>query len=361
MQAQINDLNFEGQNIYAGFDAHLKSWQVTILADGLTLKTFIMPPKPEALKNYLNTNFPGANYYSAYEAGFCGLWVHHQLCSLGIKNIVVNAADIPGTQKDRLQKEDRRDSRKIANALRGGNMTAIYTPTESTLNDRSLIRSRNALVRDMVRFKHRIKSFIYFYGIELPDEFKDSNKHWSKRFMKWIEGVPMKEESGRQALKILVDEARSQKELLKSILKNITELSQSKKYHERVKLLRTIPGIALINAMLILTEVEDINRFPNAERFASYIGLIPMTHSSGEKEKVGEITFRSHDYLRSAFIESAWIAIRRDPALLMAYSKLIKRMEPNNAIVRIAKKLANRTYSVLKYNKPYEYGKTNNL
>jgi len=179
--------------------------------------------------------------------------------------------------------------------------------------------------------------------------------------MKWIEGVPMKEESGRQALKILVDEARSQKELLKSILKNITELSQSKKYHERVKLLRTIPGIALINAMLILTEVEDINRFPNAERFASYIGLIPMTHSSGEKEKVGEITFRSHDYLRSAFIESAWIAIRRDPALLMAYSKLIKRMEPNNAIVRIAKKLANRTYSVLKYNKPYEYGKTNNL
>ncbi|MCX6309584.1 MAG: transposase [Bacteroidia bacterium] len=42
-------------------------------------------------------------------------------------------------------------------------------------------------------------------------------------------------------------------------------------------------------------EVEDINRFPNADKFASFIGLIPMSHSSGEKDKIGSITFRSHD------------------------------------------------------------------
>ena len=70
MPTQINNLNFEGQNIYAGFDSHLKSWKVTILTDELTLKTFVMPPKPEVLSNYLHSNFPGANYYSAYEAGF---------------------------------------------------------------------------------------------------------------------------------------------------------------------------------------------------------------------------------------------------------------------------------------------------
>lgn len=75
----------------------------------------------------------------------------------------------------------------------------------------------------------------------------------------------------------------------------------------------TIPGIGLINAMFILTEVEDIDRFPNADKFASFIGLIPMSHSSGEKDKIGSITFRSHDYLRSAFIESAWVTIRIMP------------------------------------------------
>ncbi len=361
MPIQINNLNFEGQNIYAGFDSHLKSWKVTILTDELTLKTFVMPPKPEVLSNYLHSNFPGANYYSAYEAGFSGLWAHYQLCNHGINNIVVNPADVPGTQKDSIQKEDGRDSRKIAHSLRDGRLTPIYTPSENTLNDRSLVRSRKVLVRDMVRFKSRIKSFLYFYGIELPEEFSDRNKQWSKRFIKWLENIPMKKESGQQSLKILIEEARSLKELIKCVTKNIKLLADSENYKERVKLIKTIPGIGLINAMFILTEVEDINRFPNAERFASFIGLIPMTHSSGEKEKVGEITFRSHDYLRSTFVESAWVAIRHDPALLMAYQNLVKRMEPNNAIIRIAKKLANRTYSVLKYNKSYEFGKTNNL
>jgi transposase len=124
----------------------------------------------------------------------------------------------------------------------------------------------------------------------------------------------MKKESGQQSLKILIEEARSLKELIKCVTKNIKLLADSENYKERAKLIKTIPGISLINAMFILTEVEDINRFPNAERFASFIGLIPMTHSSGEKEKVGEITFRSHDYLRSTFVESAWVAIRHDPA-----------------------------------------------
>lgn len=361
MPTQINKLDFKGQSIYVGLDVHLKSWQVTILNDQLTLKTFVMPPEPEVLNHYLQNNFPGATYHSAYEAGFCGLWAHHRLRELGVDNIVVNAADIPGTQKDQLQKEDKRDSRKIARSLREGSLTAIYTPSESTLNDRSLVRSRKTLVEDLARFKHRIKSFLYFYGIQLPDQFKDTNKHWSKRFMMWLEEIPMKEASGHAALKALIEEARIQRELLKKVNIEIKLLSERDIYKDRAKLLCSIPGIALITAMFILTEVEDISRFPNAERFASFIGLIPMTHSSGSKDKVGEITFRSHNYLRSAFVESAWIAIRRDSALLMAYQNLVKRMEPNNAIIRIAKKLVNRTYSVLKYNKLYEYNKTDNL
>jgi transposase len=294
----MNDLNFEGQNIYAGFDVHLKSWQVTILTDGLNLKTFVMPPKPEVLNDYLRKNYPGATYHSAYEAGFSGLWAHYRLCNLGIHNIVANAADIPSTQKDRLQKEDRRDSRKIANALRSGTLTPIYTPSESTLNDRSLIRSRRALVRDLVRFKLRIKSFLYFYGIEYPQDIKASSKYWTNRFMDWIGQLPMQDISGRQALDILVKEAKIQKQLLKDVTCQIKQLSQSERYCRQAMLLRSVPGIALINAMVILTEVEDISRFPNAERFASFIGLVPMSKSSGEKEKVGEITLRAHDFLR---------------------------------------------------------------
>lgn len=361
MPTQMNNLNFDGQNIYAGFDVHKKDWKVTILSEEMMLKTFTMPPEPKVLSGFLLKNYPGASYKSAYEAGFCGLWAHYQLIELGINNIVVNPADVPGTQKDKLQKEDKRDSRKIALALRSGSLTPIYTPSESTLQDRSLIRSRKTIVNDMVRFKNRIKAFLNFYGISMPEEFANSRKHWNRRFMTWLESIHMKELSGEMALKHQISEARYMKELLKCILVDIKHLSRTDKYCENVKLLRSIPGIALLTAMTILTEIEDINRFPNSERFASFIGLIPMTKSSGEKQKVGEMTFRAHDFLRSIILESSWVATHRDPALLMAYQKLVKRMEPNNAIIRIAKKLSNRIYTVLKYNKTYEFGKTDNL
>lgn len=359
MQTQSKSINFGGQNIYVGLDVHLKSWQVTILTENMSHKTMVMPPKPDVLRVYLKSNFPNGNYYSAYEAGFCGLWAHYQLQKLGIENIVVNAADVPSTQKDKVQKEDKRDSRKIARSLRNRELNAIYIPSENTLEDRSLVRMRSMLVGAMTRFKQRIKSFLYFYGIEFPKEFESTNTHWSGRFMKWLDSIPMKAQTGKQALDILVQEAREQRKLLLETTKKVKHLSESAKYSQRAQLLRSIPGIGLINTMVILTEVEDINRFPKDEKFASFVGLIPTSHSSGEKEKMGEITFRSHDFLRKAFVESAWIAVRYDPALLMAYQNLCKRMEPNNAIIRIAKKLLNRVYSVLKNNKIYEYNRTN--
>jgi len=46
---QSNKLDFKGQNIYVGFDVHLKSWTVTIMTEKLTLKTFSQSPKPEIL------------------------------------------------------------------------------------------------------------------------------------------------------------------------------------------------------------------------------------------------------------------------------------------------------------------------
>jgi hypothetical protein len=59
---------------------------------------------------------------------------------------------------------------------------------------------------------------------------------------------------------------------------------------------------------------------------------VPSTHSSGDKELVGGITRRGHTVLRSAIIESAWIAARHDPALIKSYHEYCRRMDPNKAI-----------------------------
>ena len=114
MQKQNYKLNFTGQDIYAGIDAHLKSWKITIMVQGIPCKTFSQNPDADIFKKYLSKNYPNGNYHSAYEAGFCGFSPHRELINQGIDNIVINPADVPTTDKERKQKEDKRDSRKIA-------------------------------------------------------------------------------------------------------------------------------------------------------------------------------------------------------------------------------------------------------
>jgi transposase len=357
MQTQSKELNFQGQNIYIGIDTHKKSWNVSIMTEVLTHKTFTQDPKPEILYAYLQKKFPGATYYSAYEAGFCGFWIHHRLTSLGVKSIVVNPADIPTTNKEILQKEDARDSRKIARGLINGTLTPIHILPMKTMEDRSLVRTRSSLVRDMTRTKNRIKSFLSFYGIEFPDQFSKSHTHWSKRFNLWLETISGVENSGKDSLNALLDESKNLRASILDITKKIKALSKSDTYKENETLLRTVPGIGLLTAMTILVELDDIKRFRNNDKLASYVGLIPSTFSSGEKEKIGDITPRCNRTLRNALIESAWIASRIDPALMRSYMEYCKTMEPNNAIIRIARKLLSRIRFVLMNKKAYELSK----
>src|SRR5690606_14653994 len=124
MQKQVTKSDYKGKDIFVGIDTHKKSWNITIMI-GVYTKTFNAPPSAEELRNYLEKNFPGGNYYSAYEAGFSGFWIHYQLLEYGINSIVVNAADIPTTVKEKIQKTDARDSRKIAKSLQNNDLTAI--------------------------------------------------------------------------------------------------------------------------------------------------------------------------------------------------------------------------------------------
>jgi transposase len=353
---QNNTLDFTGQNIYVGFDTHLKSWSVSILTEKLSHKTFSQPPSPDILHQYLVKNFPGATYYSAYEAGFCGFWIHNRLTQLGINNMVVNPADIPTTDKERDQKTDPRDSRKIARSLRNGELDPIFVPSLKTLEDRTLVRSRSTiLVKDITRYKNRIKSFLYFHGIEIPQTFSNANTHWSNRFIVWLENIEMEESSGKESLNLIVTTVKNLRATLLQTTKLIHKMAKTEQYRSSVELLRSIPGIGLITAMTLLTEIDTINRFSNTDQLCRFVGFVPSTHSSGEKDNTGSLTKRGHSILRSTLVESAWIASRLDPALSKSYNEYRKRMEPNEAIIRIAKKLLRRISYVLKNGKPYEY------
>ena len=162
MKTQQTTIDFKGHNIYIGLDTHKISWKVTILTDTISHKTFTQPPEPEVLFNYLKRNFPGANYFSAYEASYCGFWIHQKLSNLGIHSIVVNPADIPTTNKEVVQKEDMRDSRKIASCLRNGELNPIFIPSQKNLEDRTLVRLRITISKGISQTKKQGEIILAF-------------------------------------------------------------------------------------------------------------------------------------------------------------------------------------------------------
>jgi transposase len=105
--------------------------------------------------------------------------------------------------------------------------------------------------------------------------------------------------------------------------------------------------------MCILTEIYDVRRFRNEKEFASYLGLIPSCRSSGDRVAHGEMTFRGNKQLGPMIVEAAWVAICRDAGLASVYLHYKQRMKPQEAIVRVARKLSNIIFAVLKNETEY--------
>jgi transposase len=343
-----NKIDFTGQPIYVGMDVHKKSWSVSIHTEHFEHKTFTQPPEVEKLAHYLQRTFPGATYYTVYEAGFSGFWIHDRLREQGIHCMVVNPADVPTKDKERAGKADKVDCRKLARNLRSGDIEGIYVPSRMKVEDRNLVRTRQSMVRKQTRCKNQIKSILFFYGIPIPEE-----GHWSRRFISWIETIRMERTSGDLALKAHLEELIHLRQIIATLNRAIVALSRTEEYRAHVFLLKTVPGISTLTAMILLTELYDIFRFSSLDRLASYAGLAPDIKSSGETEHTIGITYRRNATLRTVLIEASWVAVRKDPALMMAFHKLSLRMKKTKAIVHIARKLLNRIRFVLKNQQRY--------
>jgi len=351
--AMINrsKLDFSGQPIYLGLDIHKKSWSVSIFTRHGEYQTFSQAPQVETLVHYLRHHFPGALYYAVYEAGYCGFWIHDQLVKEGVHCTVVNPADVPTKNKEQRRTGDQVDCRKLSRGLRNGELEGIYVPPRERLEDRSLIRTRVSMTRKQTRCKNQIKGMLLFYGVQIPED-KEMG-HWTGRFIQWIEGIRMERASGDMALRIHLEELSHLRQIIAKLNRAILVLSRTEEYREWIRLLRTIPGISTLTGMIVLVELGEITRFRSLDQLCSYVGLIPDTRGSGDKEHVEGVTQRRHSHLRWLLIEASWIAIRKDPALMEAFDQYCKRMKKSKAIIKIARKLLNRVRYVLKKKAEY--------
>lgn len=354
---KVNQLDFTGTTVFCGLDVHKISWRVNIRDNQLELKDFTQPADPVVLYKHLIKNYPGAKYKVGYEAGFCGFGIQRQLSALGIECVLLNAADIPKGDKDRKQKNDKRDARSISQELSNKkDMRSLYVPSPAWEHARTLVRNRHQQISDSTRCKCRIWQFLYFSSLPIPDK-AETGQYWSRKFIKKLEEMDCGGSTElKAALQIKLQDHLHKRELILQSTRAIRKMYRQEAYWLLMKLILSIPGIGEINAAIILFELQDISRFKTFDKLCSYVGLIPDTDDSGETKKNRGLTHRRNTYLREALIESSWVLIKKDPAMLMKYKDYCKRMHKNKAIIKIARHLLARINYVLRKQTVYVSG-----
>jgi transposase len=359
MQTKVNEKLFDGQSIYVGIDCHKKKWTVTILGEQYEHKTMSQNPDPDILASYLRRNFPGADYHAVYEAGFNGFYSCRRLRELGINCNVIHAADVPTGHKEKIQKIDPVDSRKLARSLRSKEFESIHIPEPSLEADRALVRQRFRVMKDVTRTKSRIRSLLFQFNINVPDRFTTGQtRNWSKVYINWLNELQVGHESLKQTLDNYIRIGKLQRKELLSVNRQVRSLSQTDAYRGNYNLLISIPGIGFLTAMTFLVQIGDIRRFRQLDDLCDYIGLVPMMKGSGPKLYTGKMINRGRKELKIMIIEAAWDAVRMDPALMAKFNELTRRMNKNKAIIRIARKLVSRMRYVLLSHEPYKLGIT---
>lgn len=344
--------NWSRQLLFVGIDLHKNKWVVTVRTEAVTLKTFVTSPDKHELLKALRRQWPGAMMRAVYEAGCFGYHLAEFLCDNGIETIIVAPHTVP-VKRGNFVKTDKIDSQKLALELSKGCLVGIYRPTREALQERSLARKRAQMMKRRIQIQSQLKSDLLFYGIKVRTT---RSGHWSKEYVEQLKNLNIEDERYRKVFHMMIEEYEGLKKQVQAVTRLIVQLSGTDRYRKKVSILKTVPGISTLTAMILLLEIGDFGRFKSGNKFVSYLGLTPSEHSSGNFVRKGRLTGMGNGTLRCLMIEAAWVAIRKDPALLEKFNRIRVGKLKTTAIVAVAKSLAMRVRRILQYEEPYVIG-----
>jgi transposase len=250
-------------------------------------------------------------------------------------------------------KTDRTDTRGILEAHRNEDIRPVPVKTIEQQALTSLHRVRSAWVADRTAKINLLRGLLRELGLVIPLGAKKVIPHaWA--FIEDAEsGIP---DAIRPTLAQLCQDIRTLGERLDEIERRIAAMA---KHSPAVARLQTIPGVGLLVATGILAFVGDVQRFPSARHFASYLGLTPRESSSGSRRWLGGISKRGDRYLRTLLIHGARAALvhahsKPDPDRLRAWALHRETTAGfKNATVALANKIARIAWAVLKHDRDF--------
>lgn len=292
----------------------------------------------------------------------------------------------------RQTKNDSKDSFLIAEVIRFGQFTTTTLADERLLAMRQLCRYRDSVITDRTQIKLRINTILEQIFPEYEKQFSDL---WGNTSMSILETYITPDKIANapidELFSLIKDKSHNKLTLKKAI--SIKEAAtdtfgikiaqnafafQLNQLFERLNFLNsqiehldaeitmyyetfdcylhTIPGIGIIAAATILSEIGDIKRFRSSSALVAYAGIDPSVKQSGEFNSThNHMSKRGSPYLRHAIFLAATTCVFHDSPLNAYYKK--KRNQGKHHLTAagaVAHKLTTVIYAVLRDGKPYE-------
>jgi len=333
---------------YLGIDLHKRFayWHL-INVDGKLLWQGKVPTTKEATEKQLKKcSIPLRHIISAIESVESYGWYADMLVELGVGEVkLANPWKLRLIAENPL-KSDKEDARIIAQYLRSGTLPESYLAPKETRDLRELVRTREYLVRARTSAKIRIRSALAKHGLIGP--FKDVD---SAKCIEWL--------SRQELPKTYADEIEILLKFIAHLRNDIEryerEMKKQEKEYPEITILKTLPGIGSVRALVMVAEIGNFSRFSHPNKLASFAGLVPRSHSSGGKERLGHITKRGSSVLRAAMVGAAQQARPSWGDLHTFFESVKQRHDGTGAAkVALARKLLTISWHLVRKNEPFQ-------
>ena len=324
---------------YCGIDLHTKKMYVCILdSSGETVAHRNLNTDPKAFLEFI------ASYREdivvAAECMFTWYWVADLCATENIPFVLGHALYMKAIHGGK-SKNDKIDSHKIAALLRGGMLAQAYVYPAKMRATRDLLRRRNHLVRKRAELFSHIQNTRSQYN--LPDPLGRIAKP------KHRQGIVDRfdQPSVQKNMEIDLEMIDAYDRILIPLEREIIRTANG---HDALSynLLKTIPGVGRILALVMLYEIENIKRFESVQDLCSYARLVKCRKESNGKNYGTSGKKIGNAHLKWAFSEASVLFIKGNEPAKKYLDRLAQKHKKGKALSILAHKLGRAAYFMLK-------------
>jgi len=327
-----------------GCDYHPSFQQIAFVdTDTGELQERRLEHREEAEKFYRGLGVQGMKVRVGMEASGHARWFERLLGELNFELWIGDATEI-ARKRERKQKTDRQDAQHILRLLLKDDFPRIWVASWENRDLRQLLWHRHRMVQTRTRIMNQLQA------VALNEGLRSKKRLWREHGREQLESFRLAPWASRRRQDLL--------ELLDRLNPTIAELSQAieqeaEKFSE-ARWLMTHPGVGPLTALAFVLIIGEADRFQCGKQAASYLGLVPLEDSSGNRRRLGHITKQGSSMLRFLLVEAAQVTVRSLPEWRSKYFHLMMRRGRKIAKVAMARRLAIRLYWMWRKGWDYE-------